>query len=157
MLGHSYLISGRRIAGRGRGRKLGYPTLNMATETHKLLPPHGVYASRVEVGHRYLQGMLYVGTRPTFGETGRSVETYLFDYDSSEEWAGLREESQRFHIYVERFVRPDIRFRSPRQLVEQLKKDEKDTRRLLAKGASVNTDFKPALTGGDLAAQQKRE
>jgi len=131
MLGQDYLVSGERVAGKGRGRKLGFPTLNMLTAEHKLLPPEGVYASRVEIGRRRLGGMTYIGTRPTFGESQRSLEVHLFDYETAPQAAGLEKNSRQVHIYTEKYVRPNIRFASPEELIKQLKKDEKNIRKLL--------------------------
>jgi riboflavin kinase/FMN adenylyltransferase len=154
MLGHSYLLSGERMKGKGRGTKLGYPTLNLATEEHKLLPPEGVYLSRVEIGHRLFGGMTYVGTRPTFSEDLLSVEVHLLDRD--DQVVDPIENGQLFHIYVEKFVRPDMRFGSPEELIEQLRKDEKNIKRLLQNKAARAGVLKPAVTGGDFAARQRR-
>jgi riboflavin kinase/FMN adenylyltransferase len=90
LLGHHYFIDGVVTRGAGRGRELGFPTANLAT-TNELVPPSGVYATTTMMT---ADGVVYpsitnIGTRPTFGETDRTViETHIFDvtrdlYDSS--------------------------------------------------------------------------
>src|SRR6186713_2877355 len=48
LLGHQYFIDGRVVEGERRGRTIGFPTANLATE-NELLPPHGVYATTATI------------------------------------------------------------------------------------------------------------
>ena len=81
-LDRPYGILGRVVAGAGRGRTIGVPTINLATpDARKLLPPDGVYAVRVGVGGERFGGMMNQGARPTFGESVRTLEVHLFDFD----------------------------------------------------------------------------
>lgn len=78
-LGHRYSMTGRVIRGAGRGRALGFPTVNLAEpDRRKLLPPDGVYAVRVEWARGTAGGMMHMGPRPTFGEADRSLEVHVF-------------------------------------------------------------------------------
>jgi len=43
LLGRPYVIAGRVVSGAGRGRKLGYPTVNLQSDA-EILPARGVYA-----------------------------------------------------------------------------------------------------------------
>ena len=52
LLGHPAIVSGTVVKGDQRGRQLGYPTANLATDPHKLLPANGIYAVRVGVEER---------------------------------------------------------------------------------------------------------
>ncbi|HEX6088896.1 MAG TPA: riboflavin biosynthesis protein RibF [Gemmatimonadales bacterium] len=82
LLGRPYSVSG--IVGRGaqRGRSIGVPTINLVPPSaRKLLPPDGVYAVMVETPGGRFGGMLNQGTRPTFGETTRTLEAHLFGFD----------------------------------------------------------------------------
>jgi riboflavin kinase/FMN adenylyltransferase len=45
LLGHPVIVSGIVRQGAQRGRKLGFPTANLHTDIHKLLPADGVYAA----------------------------------------------------------------------------------------------------------------
>ena len=80
MLGHPYYIDGTIVEGRRRGREIGFPTANLATD-NELLPPHGVYATTMTVDGIVHAGVTNIGTRPTFGETEPTIETHLLGYD----------------------------------------------------------------------------
>jgi riboflavin kinase/FMN adenylyltransferase len=79
LLGHGYYIDGTVVEGRHRGREIGYPTANLATD-NELLPPHGVYATTSTLDGIVYPGLTNIGTRPTFGETGTTVETHVLGY-----------------------------------------------------------------------------
>ncbi len=78
-LGRVYSLTGPVVPGAGRGRTIGYRTVNLELpDGRKLLPPDGVYAVRVEWGHGTSGGMMHQGPRPTFGDARRSLEVHLF-------------------------------------------------------------------------------
>jgi len=80
LLGRRYSLQASVVPGVGRGRKLGYPTVNLQPESpRKLLPPNGVYAVWAEWAGGASGGMMHQGPRPTFGEMGRSLEIHLLD------------------------------------------------------------------------------
>ena len=76
MLGRPYVMDGIVSKGEGLGRKLGYPTINLAPE-NELFPADGVYVSRLALrsGLRPQDAVTNVGTRPTvFEEFARTRE-----------------------------------------------------------------------------------
>jgi riboflavin kinase/FMN adenylyltransferase len=79
LLGHGFYIDGTVVEGRHRGRELGYPTANLATE-NELLPPHGVYATTTTIDGVVHASLTNIGTRPTFGEQDTTVETHVLAY-----------------------------------------------------------------------------
>ncbi len=80
MLGRPYSLTASVVPGAGRGKHVGYRTINLALPDHrKLLPPDGVYAVRAEWAHGTTGGMMHQGPRPTFGDARRSIEAHLFD------------------------------------------------------------------------------
>lgn len=83
MLSRPYRLEGTVVGGFKNGRKLGYPTANIAlADRSLLLPRNGVYAVRVHVGGTLYGGMLNVGVRPTFNGSGKvSVEVNIFEFD----------------------------------------------------------------------------
>lgn len=82
LLGRPYSVIAPVIPGAGRGKAIGYRTINLALPNRrKLLPPDGVYAVRVEWSRGDAGGMMHQGPRPTFGETERSLEVHLFEVD----------------------------------------------------------------------------
>src|SRR5437870_11551878 len=79
-LGRRYSFAGRVVSGEGRGRLLGFPTLNLELASRrKLLPPHGVYAVQVQGRDAGFGGMMNLGPRPTFGDQATSLAVHLFD------------------------------------------------------------------------------
>jgi riboflavin kinase/FMN adenylyltransferase len=80
LLGHHYFIDGVVVRGAGRGRELGFPTANLASE-NELVPPAGVYATIATTpGGVVYPSITNIGLRPTFGDVDRPViETHVFD------------------------------------------------------------------------------
>jgi riboflavin kinase/FMN adenylyltransferase len=124
-LGRPYSLGGRVVPGAARGRGLGFPTINVAPPNpRKLLPPQGVYAVRVQTPGGSHGGMLNLGPRPTFGEQAVGIEAHLFD--TSGDWYGAWVRVD----FVAR-LRDTQKFSTAAALVEQLRRDEDDARRVL--------------------------
>ena len=79
-LGSPYVITGEVRHGKGLGRTIGAPTLNVIPAEGLLVPAYGVYATRVTVAGRSYQAVTNVGVRPTVDENGGvTVESHLLD------------------------------------------------------------------------------
>jgi len=65
-----------------------------------------------------------VGYRPTFGGTQLRVEAFLLDFEGD-----LYQ--RRLELRFLKYLHPDIRFDTPADLVQQLKRDVADTRRIV--------------------------
>jgi len=76
MLNRPYRISGLVVKGRGVGRKLGYPTINVRAGKEKLIPKCGVYAAKVRVQGKWLPGMMYISEDRSIFD----LEMNIFDY-----------------------------------------------------------------------------
>jgi riboflavin kinase/FMN adenylyltransferase len=116
LLGHPYGIDGTVVTGDGRGRTLGFPTANLATD-NELLPPNGVYATTVRLDGVIYPSVTNIGVRPTFGDEGRTVvETHLLgvEMDLYGRSIGVG--------FVQR-VRDERRFDSVDQLTAQIASD----------------------------------
>ena len=117
LLGYPFFISGKVISGKQLGRQMGIPTANQLPDTKKLLPPNGVYASRVLLEGEWYYGMTNIGVRPTVEHTNqKNVETYLFDYQG--DLYGKELTVQLLH-----YERPEVRFDSAEELKQQLYSD----------------------------------
>lgn len=65
LLGRPVTLCGQVVRGDGRGRRLGFPTANLAL-SHRAVPPGGVYLATVHLqGTRY-GALVNIGRRPTF-------------------------------------------------------------------------------------------
>jgi riboflavin kinase/FMN adenylyltransferase len=132
-LGRPYSLTGTVVTGEARGRRIGYPTLNVEPESpRKLLPLDGVYAVDVATPRGRFGGMLSVGGRPTFDDHRRTIEAHLFEA-SGDFYGDVVQVS-----FVAR-LRDIVRFPDAAALAEQLAADERDARRALtAPGGSRN-------------------
>lgn len=122
LLGRPFLLDGIVVPGRGRGRTIGYPTANVAPRT-ELLPANGVYTvlAAVEGVAGAVGGAANIGRKPTFGEEERTVEIHLFDTD--QDLYGREMAVAFLHR-----LRPEVRFGSVEELVEQIGKDVREAR-----------------------------
>ena len=120
-LGRYYEFSGTVVEGDKRGRELGFPTANIKMYNEdKLLPALGIYLVEFFVGNNSHYGLLSVGKRPTFYNSGKIVpEVYIYDFD--EEIYG---ESVKVSV-IDR-LRGEEKFNSAEELVEQMKIDKKN-------------------------------
>jgi riboflavin kinase / FMN adenylyltransferase len=125
-LGAPFQMRGTVVHGDMRGRTLGFPTANLVPQPGLVVPGHGVYACRAQVGGESRLAAVNVGVRPTF-KTGRGllVEAYLLDFDGDLYDRELRVE------FLER-LRGERRFDSAESLVEQMHRDVDDARRIAA-------------------------
>jgi riboflavin kinase/FMN adenylyltransferase len=124
LLNREYSMSGPVEAGDRVGRRLGFPTANIAIEPNKLVPALGAYAGRVKAPEGDFVGALSVGYRPTFGGTQLRVEAFLLDFEGD-----LYQQRLQFRFI--RYLHPDIAFPTTDDLVQQLKRDVADTRRIV--------------------------
>ena len=125
LLGREYAMAGPVEAGEKVGRRLGFPTANIAVEPNKLIPALGAYAGRARAPEGDFVAALSVGYRPTFGGTQLRVEAFLLDFEGD-----LYQ--QRLELRFVRYLHPDIKFPGTDELVHQLKQDVADTRRIVA-------------------------
>ncbi|WP_304023483.1 bifunctional riboflavin kinase/FAD synthetase [Desulfovibrio piger] len=125
LLGHAYGCEGLVVHGEGRGTGLGFPTANIAIPD-TMLPAPGVYATRVVVPHlgKTLQAVTNIGRKPTFGDYGLSIESFLLDTDLNLYGNELRLD------FVAR-LRDEKRFESADALVAQIRTDVARARDLL--------------------------
>ena len=117
------------IHGDRRGHQLGFPTANLAFDYVPAMPALGIYLGRVSVPERNVgplhPALVSVGVRPTFHVDGQVlVEVYLLDWDGDLYDASLT-------LEIEARLRDERRFDSVEALIEQMRADERDARRLL--------------------------
>jgi riboflavin kinase/FMN adenylyltransferase len=82
LLGRPFSILSTPAPGRGVGTQLKTPTINLAAY-RDLLPPDGVYVTRLRIGEGadapLLNAVTNAGSRPTFEGAGYAVESHLLD------------------------------------------------------------------------------
>jgi riboflavin kinase/FMN adenylyltransferase len=124
-LGYWWRVRGRVGEGAGRGKGLGFPTLNLPLAPGQDMR-HGIYAMRVDHDGRRYHAAGYVGARPTFGESEPMLEAYLLDFAG--DLYGQEVEAEFIA-----FLRPDETFATPEALAEKMREDCDKARTVLAK------------------------
>lgn len=120
-LGYCYQTTGLVVHGFARGRQIGFPTLNIDTPTATVLPPEGVYATRVKIGQQWYDGMTNIGHNETFGDgAAKTLEINLFNFRSM-----VYGEEVVVEWY--RRLRDTHKFAGVDELVAQMKVDRQQT------------------------------
>jgi riboflavin kinase / FMN adenylyltransferase len=121
-LGAPFQLRGEVVHGDHRGRDLGFPTANIVPDDAFLCPGHGVYVARSGDACAAVS----IGVRPTFG-TGRALllEAYLLDRD-------VDLYGKTLSLDFLRRLRGERRFDSVPSLVEQMRRDVEEARRICA-------------------------
>lgn len=128
LLGRDYAVLGTVVKGRELGRRIGFPTANLAIENEEL-PPSGVYAVRATPDGRdagAVNGVANFGVRPTVdsGGTERTLEIHLLDFDG--DLYGREMEV----TFVKR-LRPERKFAGLDGLKARIARDIVEARRVL--------------------------
>lgn len=116
LLGKPFSLTGIVVPGLGKGRKLGFPTINIDV-AQLCLPPLGVYGVEfLAFGGRF-RGIANLGVAPTVRAGGPPLlEVHLLD-PCSFQAIGLVE------TVITSFVRPEKRFSSLEELKRQIAED----------------------------------
>jgi len=117
ILGHPYAIEGIVEKGAGRGKTLGFPTINISTANQIL--PAGVFHTRTEIGRRSFASVTNIGPAPTFAADTPApvkIETHI---------PGFRQMiyGEKVTVFFIKKIRAEIRFASSQALVEQISRD----------------------------------
>jgi len=123
-LGRAWTMRGRVRGGERLGRKLGFPTANLALERRRS-PVAGVFAVRVHgIGAAALPGVASLGTRPTVNGSEALLETHVFDF-------GGDLYGREIAVEFVAKLREEARFASLDALTAQMHCDAAEARRLL--------------------------
>jgi riboflavin kinase / FMN adenylyltransferase len=122
VLGRPFSIGGSVVRAKGRGRTIGYPTINLKTD-HMLIPKNGVYITEVDIDGECYGAVTNVGFNPTF-ETGqkRTIETFIIDFQGD-----LYDRDVRI-IFKDR-IRDEVRFSDIEELKAAIAQDVETARR----------------------------
>lgn len=126
ILGHRFQVVGEVIHGKQIGRRIGFPTANVAPPRELVPLQDGIYASFAGIhGEGKMHAaMTYIGTRPAVNTGQRMIETHLLDYD------GDLYGKQLITEFVSH-LRHDADFPSLDDLIAQLRRDEQMARSVL--------------------------
>jgi len=126
LLGRDFTILGTVVHGAQTGRKLGFPTANLAAHNEQF-PPDGVYAVVAHRPGRSLPGVANIGVRPTVAHsTGeRVLEVHLFDFEGDLYGEDLE-------VSFARFLRAEQKFSGLDALRAQIARDVQTARACFA-------------------------
>jgi riboflavin kinase/FMN adenylyltransferase len=125
ILGRPFAIEGAVQRGRQLGRKLGFPTANVALGDY-VIPRFGVYATRTRLPDgRDIPGVANIGVNPTIeGVRIPLLEVWLFDFDEDIY-------DQVIETDLIAFLRPELKFDGLEAMTVQVMKDAKVARDML--------------------------
>ncbi|MFA1820630.1 riboflavin biosynthesis protein RibF [Virgibacillus oceani] len=123
LLNRPLATTGTVVKGDQRGRTIGFPTANLEINQDTLMPKPGVYAVKALYKNEAYEGMANLGVKPTFttGEKIPTLEVHLLDYNND-----IYGEELVIEWY--QYIRDEVKFNGIDELVNQLKKDEQQTR-----------------------------
>jgi riboflavin kinase/FMN adenylyltransferase len=118
LLGRPYHLQGLVEPGMQRGRKLGFPTANLAIEPHRLIPGNGTYGGQAELSGKTYPAVCNIGLCPTFGDqTAKKVEVHLLGYEGPDFYGA----SVKMTFF--RKIRDEQKFPSVDALIAQIRQD----------------------------------
>ncbi|MDD5458077.1 MAG: bifunctional riboflavin kinase/FAD synthetase [Phycisphaerae bacterium] len=157
LLGRRYRLMGRVIAGRGKGRHIGFPTANLKPED-QVIPAEGVYAGYVVtsdseddvcVSDANIAAVFSIGQASTFGDNHPLlVEAHLFA-DNVDILAG----KWMAMDFVE-FVRHQHKFRSEIDLSAQIARDCEQAKKILKFNSLATESTEKGLNKRNLRRKQ---
>jgi riboflavin kinase/FMN adenylyltransferase len=126
-LGRRYSLTGNVVDGFHEGRRLGFPTANLAlADRQRLVPGRGVYAVWAELtGYSEpMPAMMNIGTRPTYNGSSQTLEVHIIGYEGDLY-------GQDVTVTFAERIRSEQPFDSPSALASQLQLDRKACIRIL--------------------------
>ena len=124
-LGRYFSFGGRVIHGDHRGRKLGFPTANLAIGSHRAMLPNGAYAVLIWLNGKRYNGIANIADNPTFEGCNRRLEVNILDFSQNIYDAAIT-------VQFVGKLREQKKFSGVDALVKQLRADEITARKLLA-------------------------
>lgn len=122
-LGHPHTLCAAVVQGHGRGREIGFPTVNLGG-IEQLVPGEGVYAGVAEVENTRYAAAISIGTTPTFDGTTQQVEAHLLD-------CGLDLYQRAIRLEFWKHLRSQQRFDCPDALKSQIAQDVENVRSII--------------------------
>lgn len=125
-LGYDFMLTGTVVKGKGLGKTLDFPTINLhISESYKLTPKTGVYIVYTFINKQKVFGIMNIGMRPTLNGTSQTIETFLLDYKGN-----LYNKHLKIHLLKR--LRDEQKFANLEQLKQQIITDEKSARKYIA-------------------------
>lgn len=118
LLGRPYSFTGTVKHGKRLGSRMGIPTINIPAPDRQMLPPNGVYFSRILIDGETYSSVSNIGVNPTVNDDRRrkTIETNIFDFDDDAY-------GRKVTVYFDHFSRGERKFRNQEELFAQIARD----------------------------------
>ena len=116
-LSRKWEIEGRVQKGRRVSGKIGFATCNIDIGNYTIAKP-GVYSVKVKLNNtkKKINGIANLGFRPTFNQNKILLEVNLFNFNKNIY-------NKKLAVEFIKFIRREKKFKSIKQLTNQIKKD----------------------------------
>lgn len=132
LCGHPYIMIGEVEHGKALGRTVGMPTANLSSETDKIKPLDGVYATVVHVDDEVYKSMTNIGKRPSVDDFDYvTIEAFILDF--ARDIYG-----KTLVLEVHQFVRGVQKFANLEEVQKQVQKDIQKVREVLENAVNEN-------------------
>jgi riboflavin kinase/FMN adenylyltransferase len=111
--GRRYAINGHVIEGLKFGRRIGFPTINLALDIAMVMPKSGVYITETLVDGVFYDSITNVGNKPSIGSFEKNAETHIFDFNRNIYGCDVR-------VEFIKMLRPEMTFDSVETLTSQI-------------------------------------
>lgn len=117
----------KQIRGKGRGKLLGYPTINFEIP-FQFNEKEGIYAGLVWIEKQRFKGAFHYGPVPTFNENEKSLEVFLIDV-SEKDLEYFKTDSIKIELV--RKIRDIKKFSNSHELSSQISRDVQEVKKIL--------------------------
>ena len=122
MLGDYFSYDFKVEKGDGRGRVIGFPTINQFFPPDFIVPKYGVYMSVTKIDGKSYLSVTNIGTRPTVSDAPMRSETCILDY--SGDLYG-----KKIQVQLVRYLREEKKFPDIEALTQAIGKDIENARK----------------------------
>ena len=98
------------------GRKLGFPTANIALKYN--YPLDGIYLTKIKIGSAYYHGLTSIGNKPTFNGKEKLLEVFILDFNKDIYGKNIK-------VFFLEKIRDQIKFKNKDDLIKQMNEDHK--------------------------------
>ncbi len=118
-LGRYYTLVGHVVKGEGRGKILGFPTINLSVSEDCVIPESGVYNTITKYRDKEYKSITNIGKNPTFnGQKSKkiNIETHILNFNKDIY-------NSKVEISFIDYIRPEKKFNKKSELVKQVMQD----------------------------------
>jgi len=117
LLGRYFSVSGKVVKGKGIGKKIGFPTANLALENNICIG-EGVYAGWAVYKKGTYKAAIVTGKSPTFNDNINKFEVFLIDFPYKKDIY-----NEKVDVFLYKKIRGQRKFQDIESLKKQIEKD----------------------------------